>query len=922
MVRLISVCVVMLCTLPCIAFEGPLASSPNAIRYAWKNAASADGKTIAVCYGHWDERGMVALYDRETGQERKRIPLPRGARALVAAPGGRDFVVGDFLGNYYVIDFQSGEIKRTWRHDSGSVEALSFSYTGKFLAASSNSDKAMIWEYRSGDLVGKPVAHDANVYNISISPNEQVFASSDQDANVFVNDLMTGEVLHRIQHTEGTNRRGSVSALEWSLDGKRLFTGGTDGRICCWDTATGEQIVASEAVRSRIDAILLSRSGDLLYGMAYGVLCKWDSKTLEQSLYPGQKQNLDGSEPLHPDAQRGAVFSVRVASEDQLVSSSWDKTTKLWDLKTGECVRTMQPKNKGKIVRLVAIDDAEWEKDSALVAFSDQGYVSLVDSSRLTNDVEQQFVVADSPLTGITHVVSRDRTIVIRNAEGEFFTAELTGAQNPLVQNLQELKLPADFDSSVLAMELVKQEDSLRVLIAHQDATSSYSLQAGVLSLEQTISEFDRTTVPAGACFDPEGNRLLYRGEDGTSRIYQLDWSGPAKAKLVGSPRVRLSAREAPFVAFVDDQWLSFAYGESSYLVAWGKEVSDSPIKSMQMGGLSAVATMDSGKTLIAGSTDGALRRYEKPPETIPALASRNFPDKQFRFVGISADSKTIWAVTLRKELYTFDALTLESKGEVQVLSIPGVSVGAIMPDRSGLFLTDFGGRIYPFGLPNWQRGPTLQPMRGRTDIDGLRPSPSGTRCLVGYQEGALAMLDLQTMKPAWTTKLDDKPIVGCSWAPDEKNVVVSSGDYRRWQIAGTGFLLDSSTGKLIRRFDDSQNHVTAAEFSGDGQHVSFAGRRVLTYDVGDPEAQPVVTELPERGGYIIHLDGDRSVVSMRSGRIEICDLKRGKRLSKFAGHAAKEGRVTIGSMDVSPDGKLLASVDLVGGVYVWPLTE
>jgi WD40 repeat protein len=128
-----------------------------------------------------------------------------------------------------------------------------------------------------------------------------------------------------------TRTFGSISSVAFSPDGKYLATSDTNGEICLWrGFADGEQLLSCKEHTSRIWCIAFSPDGRTLASCSSDRTVKlWDVST-------GQcLRTLRG--------HTTRIWCVAFAPDGKtLASSSDDQTVKLWNVSNGECLKTLE----------------------------------------------------------------------------------------------------------------------------------------------------------------------------------------------------------------------------------------------------------------------------------------------------------------------------------------------------------------------------------------------------------------------------------------------------------------------------------------------------------------------------------------------------------------------------------------------------
>uniref|UniRef100_W5MH26 TLE family member 2, transcriptional corepressor a n=1 Tax=Lepisosteus oculatus TaxID=7918 RepID=W5MH26_LEPOC len=172
-------------------------------------------------------------------------------------------------------------------------------------------------------------------YALAISPDAKVCFSCCSDGNIVVWDLQNQTLVRQFQgHTDG------ASCIDISNDGTKLWTGGLDNTVRCWDLREGRQLqqhdftsqVTVEVLHvSKPDKYQLHLHESCVLSLKFAYCGKWFVSTGKDNLLNSWRTPYGAS--IFQSKESSSVLSCDISPDDQfIVTGSGDKKATVYEV--------------------------------------------------------------------------------------------------------------------------------------------------------------------------------------------------------------------------------------------------------------------------------------------------------------------------------------------------------------------------------------------------------------------------------------------------------------------------------------------------------------------------------------------------------------------------------------------------------------
>ncbi|MGD1804338.1 eIF2A-related protein [Dapis sp. BLCC M126] len=274
-----------------------------------------------------------------------------------------------------------------------SVNSVTFSPNGKYLATASTDCCAILWDF-SGKQITKFRGHKQTVNSVTFSPDGKYIATASTDGNAIIWDLSGNKILTltekqsisdicfspcgqfivtvssynkaRLWDRQGKQLRefkglpGGLTCLKFSPDGKHLVIASSTGIAKIWDFVGNYPLGELTGHQDRINCISFSPDGEIIataandgtakiwnlfgyqlaeltghYKRVNSVIFSPDGKHIATASADGITilWDLDGNQIDKVEGHQKPVNSISFSPDGKYLATALsDKTTRLWDL--------------------------------------------------------------------------------------------------------------------------------------------------------------------------------------------------------------------------------------------------------------------------------------------------------------------------------------------------------------------------------------------------------------------------------------------------------------------------------------------------------------------------------------------------------------------------------------------------------------
>jgi predicted NACHT family NTPase len=515
--------------------------------------------------------------------------------------------------------------------------------------------------FRSEDEVGSV---GGNAATLAVKIDKDALKGKDFTGAVIKEADFSNANLHHVNLSQAnlvecifTRVFGSVASVAFSIDGKLLAIGDSNGLVCILEVVSGRELFVCKGHLGYVRSVTFSPQGNILAsGSEDGTIKLWNIATRKC------QQTLQG----HTSWVWSVVFNPQGT---MLASAGGDTTVKLWDTNTGKCEKTFY-RHKGWIRSVAFSPDGH-----TLASGSEDCTITLWDIATgeclktLESENHNVRSVAFSPDGQTLASGSIDKTVKLWNVATGKCCKTLQGHSN-LVWSIafspDGLTLASGSDDTTLKLWNVSTGECYQTLQGHRQRIRmvAFSPDGQTLASGSNDASVRLWELPTGKCyqalqgstnwiwsvaFSPDAKTLISGSEDGNIKLWDI-LSGKCYQTLQGHESWVWAVAFSP-----DGQTFASGSGDGTvklWDVATGK---CHQILEGIMGWICSISFSPDAQTLVSKAADGTIKLLDISTRECQTWQIKIEPS---RSVAFSADERNFVSVDNDNTIRLWDIST------------------------------------------------------------------------------------------------------------------------------------------------------------------------------------------------------------------------------------------------------------------------
>ncbi len=629
----------------------------------------------------------------------------------------------------------------------------------------------------------------AETTNLALTPDERAFLEASlagRETRRAEEEARQRRELETAQKLAETESR-AAQRLRWLAVGLAIFLVVATGLAVIAFNRQAEAVsnlALSESQRLAAEAVaILQGGGDAELAALLSLRALNTAYTTQADMALQQASKGDYGRRLfvgHTGDVNGLAFSPdgRLA-----LSGGLDNTARLWDVQTGQELRTLT-------------GHTAWVNE---VAFSPDGRVALTGSDDGTARMWSVRAGQElQTLTGHTDIVIG----VAFSPDGQY---ALTGSTDGTIRL---------WDAETgQAVRVLNEAEGVNTIALSPDGqyvlTGNWSTNEVRLWEVTTGQEARRLTGSSGGvnsvALSPDGQYVLAGDGDGAIRVWDLRQANAEPRLLAGHTEWINEVKVSP------DGRYALSGSQDNTARLWDLRTGVEVRRFVSARKITSVAFSPDGQTALIGDQIGTIRLWDVLPPPDPrtfsghtnVVATARFsPDGRYVLTGSLDGTARLWDAATGRELHVLAGHT--DQVFAAIFSPDGrYAVTGSLDETARLWDVETGQEVRVFTHP--------------APVFGVAFSPDGRYVLTGGDDSVARLWDVQTGQEARAFTGHTGIVTGVAFSPDGRYILTASGP------DGTSRLWDVETGQEVRQFPGYTDFVNGITFSPDSKYILTA---------------------------------------------------------------------------------------------------
>ncbi len=249
------------------------------------------------------EQDVIVLWEVATGEPMMRLTFPVRIKAIALSQHGDYLLLALYDRTAIYFDVIENRVLQILEHDGKAVNspinqlinAVALSPSGKYALTGADDRTARLWKLETGEQI-RSWKHENSVNIVGFYPKGGYVLTGAGNGQTHFWNMKTGEEKYILRTSslwpkdrplpDFPTFKTTISAIDFSADGKYLVTGHSSRMLCLWKVATGDKIDCWQVARKQalrpgvvLQAVAFSADGKSIYSESgNGIGQKWKIK--------------------------------------------------------------------------------------------------------------------------------------------------------------------------------------------------------------------------------------------------------------------------------------------------------------------------------------------------------------------------------------------------------------------------------------------------------------------------------------------------------------------------------------------------------------------------------------------------------------------------------------------------------------------